>query len=103
VGAGWTLQRNPGAFVVKEVLPLGLAVVVALAVWAVVAVVAVGAGQPGASAAIAAWVNRQVVHRFPIALMDAVKVAVASLAAGRSRNSGRCILSLRCPIALSAM
>jgi hypothetical protein len=75
VGAGWALQRNPGAFVVKEVLPMGLAVVVALAVWAVwavwavvavVAVVAVGAGQPGASAAIGAWVNRQVVHRFPL-------------------------------------
>ena len=82
---------------------MGFAVVVALAVWAVVAVVAVGAGQPGASAAVGAWVNRQVVHRFPIGLMDAVKVAVASLAAWRSRNSGRCILSLRCPIALSAM
>lgn len=41
VGAGWALQRNPGAFVVKEVLPMGLAVVVALAVWAVWAVVAV--------------------------------------------------------------
>ena len=39
----------------------------------------------------------------PIGLMDAVKVALAWLAAWRSRNSGRCKLSLRCPIALSAM
>ena len=82
---------------------MGLAVVVGLAVCAVVAVVAVGARQPRASAAVGARVNRQVVHRFPIGLMDAVKVAVASLAAWRSRNSGRCMLSLRCPVALSAM
>ena len=38
-----------------------------------------------------------------IGLMDAVKVALAWLAASRGRDSGRCMLRLRCPIALSAM
>jgi hypothetical protein len=42
---------------------MDLAVVVVLALWAAVAVVAVGAGQPGASA-VGDGVNRQVVHRF---------------------------------------
>jgi hypothetical protein len=42
---------------------MDLAVLVVLALWAVVAVVAVGAGQPGASA-VGVGVNRQVVHRF---------------------------------------
>ena len=42
---------------------MDLAVVVVLALWAAVAVVAVGAGQPRASA-VGDGVNRQVVHRF---------------------------------------
>jgi hypothetical protein len=42
---------------------MDLAVLVVSALWTVVAVVAVGAGQPGASA-VGGGVNRQVVHRF---------------------------------------
>ena len=54
---------------------MGLAVVVVLAFWAVVAVIAVGAGHPGASAAVGVGVNGQVVHRFSLIwLMDAVRL-----------------------------
>jgi hypothetical protein len=42
---------------------MGWAVLVALALRAVPAVVTVGAAQPGASAAVGAGVDRQVVHR----------------------------------------
>jgi hypothetical protein len=81
---------------------MDLAVVVVLALWAVVAVVAVGAGQPGASA-VGGRESASGSPVLPIGLMDAVKVALAWLAAWRSRDSGRCMLRFRCPIALSAM
>lgn len=58
---------------------MDLAVVVGLALWAAVAVVAVGAGQPGASAAVGVGVNRQMLTGSPIGLMDAVKGALAWL------------------------
>ena len=82
---------------------MDLAVVVVLALWAAVAVVAVGAGQPGVSAVGGRGQSASGSPVLPIGLMDAVKVALAWLAAWRSRNSGRCMLRLRCPIALSAM
>jgi hypothetical protein len=82
---------------------MDLAVVVVLALWAVVAV---GCSWGRAARRVCCGRRGQSASGspvLPIGLMDAVKVALAWLAAWRGRDSGRCMLRLRCPIALSAM
>ena len=66
---------------------MGLAVLAVLAFCAVVPVIAVGAGRPGASAAVGVGVNGQAVHRFcPDTLMNAAMAGPGPLAELRSGN-----------------
>jgi hypothetical protein len=73
---------------------MGWAVLVLLAFGAVAAVVAVGAGQPGASAAVGAGVDGQLVHRCSLS-GRAVRAAVV--------GSPYCLLRLSSPESLSGM
>ena len=86
VGTCGALQEDHCGVVAEQVLPVAGAIAVALALRTVGAVVAVRAGQPGASAAVGVRVNRQ--RRSSPIWQDSGTQTPSQLRGGRSGSSG---------------